>query len=285
MLQANPALTPNLVKAILAVHRRIARRLQRADAGRRLPQRARRGRARAVAASRRRPWPAAARRRPVASDPTRWSRHIDLGQPPHRRRPAARRGNAWRTDVIWGSAGRPRAERRRGARARATARGTSSGTATTATTSSGAPATDGDNIVWGTECGGATATTSSGARPRRRHCEHRLGHRRPGDNIVWGTDRATDERRQHRLGHQRPRRNRQCRVGRVRRSGRRSRILVTDPRAPMKALPLAARIYVCAIIGVGAALLVAFFPDAFRRQPAGCSSACCCCRRSPRSSR
>ena len=50
-------------------------------------------------------------------------------------------------------------------------------------------ATDGDNIVWGTDCGGAdcdnivwgtapTATTSSGAR------------RSDGDNIVWGT--ATD---------------------------------------------------------------------------------------------
>ena len=31
----------------------------------------------------------------------------------------------------------------------------------------------------------------------------------------------------------------------------------------MKSLPLAARIYVCAIIGAGAALLVAFFPRQF----------------------
>jgi hypothetical protein len=35
----------------------------------------------------------------------------------------------------------------------------------------------------------------------------------------------------------------------------------------MKSLPLAARIYVCGIIGVGAALLVAFFPTDIDRSP------------------
>ena len=42
---------------------------------------------------------------------------------------------------------------------------------------------DGDNIVWGTA--DATATTSCGAPSRRR--QHRLGHDVDGDNIVWGT--------------------------------------------------------------------------------------------------
>ena len=101
----------------------------------------------------------------------------------------------------------------------------------------GTMAGDGDNIVWGT----STATTSSGARRRRQHRlghvrrrrqhrlghgqrrrqhrvghrlrrrrlrqrrlghasdrrQHRLGHGRDGDNIVWGTL----DGRQHRLGH------------------------------------------------------------------------------------
>ena len=76
------------------------------------------------------------------------------------------------------------------------------GTSATATTSCGARS-ERDNIVWGTsptsednivlghDCGGADCTTSSGARgPRRR--QHRLGHGRSEDNIVWGTSGATD---------------------------------------------------------------------------------------------
>ena len=78
--------------------------------------------------------------------------------------------------------------------------------AATATTSSGAPPSDGDNIVWGTSaattsCGApATATTSSGApasgdnivwgTERRRRRQHRVGHGGGGDNIVWGTPTA-----------------------------------------------------------------------------------------------
>ena len=63
--------------------------------------------------------------------------------------------------------------------------GTTAATAT-ATTSCGAPRGDGDNIVWGTA---TTATTSSGARRRRR--QHRVGHERIDDNIVWGTAATT----------------------------------------------------------------------------------------------
>ena len=47
MLQANPTLTPNLVKAILQFTVAGVSRLQRADPGHRLPERARRGAARA----------------------------------------------------------------------------------------------------------------------------------------------------------------------------------------------------------------------------------------------
>ena len=60
-----------------------------------------------------------------------------------------------------------------------------------------------DNIVWGTDCGGSrTATTSCGAprSPPRTSCgarrcgrQHRVGHRRrDADNIVWGTSGDVD---------------------------------------------------------------------------------------------
>ena len=55
MLQANPSLTPNLVKAILAVHVAGISGLRRPDAGHRLPQHARRGACSPNTSSRRRP--------------------------------------------------------------------------------------------------------------------------------------------------------------------------------------------------------------------------------------
>ena len=77
-----------------------------------------------------------------------------------------------------------------------------------------------DNIVWGTN---DRRTTSCGAPDQRR--QHRLGHHRRCDNIVWGTDAAattattscgatggddnivwgTGRRRKHRVGHGRRR--------------------------------------------------------------------------------
>ena len=74
MLQANPALTPNLVKAILQYTAEHNAGYNDAHAGRRIPQRARRrasSRSRSPAASR-----IAASRQ---NDPTPWSRHIIWG--------------------------------------------------------------------------------------------------------------------------------------------------------------------------------------------------------------
>ena len=208
MLQANPTLTPNLVKAILQYTAQIYR-LRRADAGRRLPQRAGRGGARAVLQAPRRP----VSRYPMPSD-VEQAGH--LGQPPHHgRRDHARTRNAWQLgtivwgaavdgdgdNIVWGTLCERRRQHRLGHRRPAERRQHRLGHGSrrrrrqhrlghvqrTTTTSSGARSSDDDNIVWGTDCGGSrTATTSSGA-PRS-----------TADNIVWGTLRR---RRQHRLGH------------------------------------------------------------------------------------
>ena len=99
MLQANPSLTPNAVKAILQYTAQVYAGLRRADAGRRLPERAR-APSSSRAISRR-------RRRRVSVRPT-WSRHIDLGQPPRRGRRADGGRQRVATDVMWGAARRRR---------------------------------------------------------------------------------------------------------------------------------------------------------------------------------
>ena len=58
----------------------------------------------------------------------------------------------------------------------------------TARTSSGARLRGGENIVWGTDCGGADCRTSSGAPRERRLARTSSGAPRTAlENIVWGT--------------------------------------------------------------------------------------------------
>ncbi len=195
MLQANPNLTPNLIKAILQYTAQAYPGYS--------PLRQGAGFLNTLGAVRLAKFyanPQAGDRMPVQ---TVWSRTDHLGQPPPdgRRHQADRQRLGEQRRLGRGEdRSRPTATTSSGAR-RPTAT-TSSGAPhrPTATTSSGAPtadgdnivwgtAGDGDNIVWGTDCGGADC-----------------------DNIVWGTV----GRRQHRLGHRR--RRRQHRVGhRVRR--------------------------------------------------------------------
>ena len=148
----------------------------------------------------------------------------------------------------------------------------------------------------GHDVAGPTETTSSGAPLRRRGLcdigvghstairgarQHRLGHlhrarttssgarAREGDNIVWGTN-VLDET------------DTSCGALAAYPAA------VPHPRhGPrlMKTLPLAARIFVCAIIAAGAALLVAFFPVNSSAPPWLFLGPADCCRRSPRSSR
>ena len=180
MLQANPKLTPNLVKAILAVH---GAGLPSYDA---LTQGA--GFLNTMGAVR----PGAvlrdARSRRKMPIQTGLEPHHHLGQP----QAAARRHQAGGQRVgaqhVWGASATAKATTSCGARLRhRDCDNIVWGTA----------AIDADNIVWGTVA--ATATTSSGARAR------------DGDNIVWGTSRrrgdnivwGTAARRQHRVGHRR----------------------------------------------------------------------------------
>ena len=163
MLQANPNLTPNLVKAILQY---TAQQYQPATTrSRRAPASSNTLGAVRLAQFYKRQH---GRRRTCRSQAI-WSQHIIWGNHllcggylnPH--------GNAWTTDdsrcwgtladdnIVWG--------------------------------------TGGDNIVWGTDCGDGW-TTSCGA-PATQRRQHRLGHAaatttssgapRGDDNIVWGT--------------------------------------------------------------------------------------------------
>ena len=218
MLQANPNLTPNLIKAILQYTAQVVSGLQPAASGRRLPEHARRGA------------PGEVLREPAApatdAGPDGVEPHDHLGQPP----PDARRHQAdrqrlgeqrrlgrgqdrsaadgdnivwgtmadgdnivWGTatdgdNIVWGTAGRRRQHRLGHRRPTATTScGAPTAAAPTATTSCGARS-DGDNIVWGTAEDGdnivwgtaRTATTSCGAR-------------RPTTTSTWGSDAGDDD--------------------------------------------------------------------------------------------
>ena len=175
-------------------------RLRRADAGRRLPQRARarsssRGTSQAPQAGSRYPSNVA------------WSKHDHLGQPALQGGVIKPPGSAWAPNVVWGARGRRRGRQHRvghGAAARRVRQhrvGHRRGW--TPTTSSGARST-------------ATATTSSGA-PTTVRRQHRLGHglrRRRVRQHRLGHRVRRRRLRQHRVGHQRRRRRaRQHRVG------------------------------------------------------------------------
>jgi serine protease AprX len=159
MLQANPALTPNLVKAILHYTAEFKRPYNALTQGAGfLDARGAVELASSLAAG----TPAARSRR---GDPSPWSGHIIWGN--HRVGSGVLDpdGTAWRTDVVWGTAQTPdgRAITWGDACADSTcdalARETDGNPSTWGvTTSAGAivwgTARDHQNVVWGTECGG-----------------------------------------------------------------------------------------------------------------------------------
>jgi serine protease AprX len=159
MLQANPALTPNLVKAILqytAEHRK--RYDDLTQGGGFLNARGAVQLARYLAGDR--------TALESAKDPTPWNAHINWGN--HRigggmLKPGA---NAWRTDVMWGAA--------------TTSEGANVvwGTICKGIDCTGAvwgASSDEDSIVWGTSCANASCTDTV------------WGASSDEDNIVWGT--------------------------------------------------------------------------------------------------
>ena len=235
MLEANPNLTPNLVKAILQYTAQVNAGLQPADAGRGLPQHARRRSPRALLR-------AAAERATLPEQNTLEPAHF-LGQPPRRAAACSPRAappgapatscgagdDAAAThgeNIVWGENLRHRQLRqhRLGQGQHRLGRSDDGDNIVWGNT-------DGDNIVWGngdddnivwgnsddddnivwgnaattTSCGATTAaaptaTTSSGATATT-------------SNIVWGNAEAsttscgaTRDERQHRVGQQRRRR-------------------------------------------------------------------------------
>ncbi|MEP6915340.1 MAG: S8 family peptidase [Acidobacteriota bacterium] len=157
MLQANPTLTPNLVKAILqytAEHRKYDDLTQGAGF---LNARG------AVQLSRYLGGDRTALQ--AAKDPTPWNAHVNWGN--HRigggvLRP---RANAWRPDVMWGAATTAQGDN--------VIWGTLCSGADCTGAASGA-SSDEDNIVWGTSCTDAACSKIV------------WGASSDGDNIVWG---------------------------------------------------------------------------------------------------
>jgi serine protease AprX len=195
MFQANPSLTPNLVKAILQYTS------EHKSGYNDLTQGA--GFLNARGAVQVAKLFAAGDGVPVDSegiDPTPWNRHINWGN--HRigggkLRPDA---NAWRPSVTWGSATTDEGD--------TIVWGTACtptedcGTAIRATSSNEAnivwgtsSSADEDNIVWGTTCGGADCvdTIWGGDCTSSADCANIVWGTSTGeDNIVWGTSSADD---------------------------------------------------------------------------------------------
>ena len=104
-------------------------------------------------------------------DPTPWSRHVIWGN--HRIGGGQLRAGAtaWRADVMWGSALTPQGDY--------VVWGT---------------ATESDNIVWGTACGPADPVDPDATPRPGSGCENIVwGTSEPSFNIVWGTDCGGDD--------------------------------------------------------------------------------------------
>jgi serine protease AprX len=162
MLQANPALTPNLVKAILQY---TAETHADYDG---LTQGAGFLNARGAVQLARSLAPGASLQQALQPDPTPWSAHVIWGNQRIGGGTLRATANAWRTDVMWGSDQAP-----------------DGGTITLGTQCADAPTTcdrvawsaagDGDDVVWSSTLVWATSSASE------------------GDNIVWGTSGGDDD--------------------------------------------------------------------------------------------
>jgi serine protease AprX len=162
MLQANPALTPNLVKAVLEyTAENHAGETPFAQGAGYLNARGAVELARALGSGR-------SEAQSHLGDPTPWSRQIIWGN--HRLLNGAlvAPGSAWATDVTWGSAQTPAGS--------PVVWGASCAVADCDNIVWGTAA-DGENIVWGTSADGDNIVWGTGA---------------DGENIVWGTSADTD---------------------------------------------------------------------------------------------
>jgi serine protease AprX len=208
MIQANPSLTPNLVKAILhytAEHKAHYNEMTQGAGFLNARGAVQVARSLAAAASTGGDSPA-----PAISDPTPWNKHINWGN--HRigggvLRPDA---NAWRLDVTWGASSTSDGKSvvwgtvcKRADDCGNVIRGSVDDEDNIVWGTSCAdaqcndvvwgPSTE-DNIVWGTACAGADcANTVWGLDCSRDTCGGGVsGISSEEDNIVWGTSTAAD---------------------------------------------------------------------------------------------
>ena len=165
MLEANPALTPNAVKAILQYTAQTRRQRVAARAGRGLRERERRAAPRALLRATRRRRRSASRRDTIAGQSIRWARHLIWGNYRVTGGVPLPGSNAWA-----GQRGVGR-DAHAGRRARGVGRGQSR--------QRGVGRSHADNVVWGER------ETSCGRSARQRRVG-RVGH---GDNVVWGESR------------------------------------------------------------------------------------------------
>ena len=201
MLEANPNLTPNLIKAILEYTAIAKPGVSALRQGAGFMNVSHAVSLAALAANN------SKKTTTTIPIPTTWARHIMWGNHmlsggvinPEGQRLETRRRMGLGEDqeridgdnIVWGTAGRRRQHR--------LGHGNDGDNIVWGTASDGDNivwgTNDGDNIVWGTDCGGAD-------------CDNIVWGTSDGDNIVWGT---AQRRRQHRLGH--GQRRRQHRLG------------------------------------------------------------------------
>jgi serine protease AprX len=184
MLQANPALTPNLVKAILqftAESRDGYNALTQGGGFLNTRGAVELAQSLAAGTSVVNAVPPAA----TAKDPTPWSRHVIWGN--HRIGGGEIRAtaNAWRIDVPWGSGLTPEGQLVAwGVACAPTPVAPTPGAScetiawTTATDAATGPGTASDNVVWGAECGGDDCADVVWSLAQ------------PGDSVIWS---ATDD--------------------------------------------------------------------------------------------
>jgi serine protease AprX len=195
MIQANPSLTPNLVKAILqytAEHKSHYNDLTQGAGF--LNARGAVQVAKAFVAS------ATSPTLDTLADPTPWNKHINWGN--YRIGGGALRpdANAWRVDVTWGAASTDEGDTIVWGTicAQTDDCGTVKGSSSTEDTVVwGTNSANEDNIVWGTTCGGNDCSNTvwgTDCDTTETGCANVVwGTSTDEDNIVWGTSSSVDE--------------------------------------------------------------------------------------------
>ena len=177
MLQANPVLTPNLVKAILQYTAEVKAGYDGLTEGAGfLNARGAVELAQALAAGN-------TISHSQLNDPTAWNGHIVWGNRRLGNGLLKATANAWRTDVIWGSSKTPDGQNISWGDACAQANCVDTiGSSVTGENIVWGTLAAGENIVWGTSCGGADCENIAWG----------TSDLSVGENIVWGTSSGND---------------------------------------------------------------------------------------------